>query len=118
MPSGLRPPTIQILLRKAQSIEDRLKREPWVTRWEIARELGVTVAYVTRIRNLIHLARPIQEYILSMPPTDLESQITEKRLRDVLRYWDPKIQIALFEQILKLRPRAKRPPPSRYILTR
>src|SRR5713101_3277613 len=68
---------------------------------ELARRGWVTLARITQIMNLLHLAAPIQEEILHWPAvTSQRDPVSERALRRLTRIpWWPK-QLALWRQLL------------------
>ena len=97
-PQG-RPPRIARLLALAHKL-DALVRSGAITSYtELARLGHITPARLTQIMVLLHLAPPIQEYILFLPAADARL-IPELDLRKIAREprWDR--QRALFERLL------------------
>ena len=79
---GPKPPRVQVLLKTAFQLKERLEMEPRPTQTALAKELGISRVRVTQILNLLRLAPEIQRYILTMPTTVKKGPIVENRLRD------------------------------------
>ena len=95
-----RPPPIQLMLGQAHYLKaHRLDRTPGLTRAQLAREIGVTPSYLTRILNLLNLAPEIQKYIDELPPSKIKGAITESRLKRIGRMEDHQVQIEEFEKL-------------------
>ena len=95
-----KPPSIQILLQKAQQLKERLSKEPSLTRDALAKELGMAPSYLTRILNLLNLAPEIRQHILAMPPAVQLGSITETRLCPLARSPDWRYQLEEFRKLL------------------
>jgi hypothetical protein len=98
-PQG-RPPRIARLVALAHKL-DALVRSGAITSYtELARLGHISPARLTQIMVLLHLAPPIQEYILFLPAADARL-IPELDLRKIAREprWDR--QRALFERLLQ-----------------
>jgi hypothetical protein len=98
-PQG-RPPRIARLVALAHKL-DALVRSGSITSYtELARLGHISPARLTQIMVLLHLAPPIQEYILFLPAADARL-IPELDLRKIAREprWDR--QRALFERLLQ-----------------
>lgn len=96
------PPAVQILLKQAYEIQNRLETTPGLTRDAIAKQLGISPSYLTRILNLVKLAPGIQDYIQSMPPSTKQGPIHENSLKTLARNPDPKAQMSQFERLLAI----------------
>jgi hypothetical protein len=110
---GPRPPTIQILLKKAYGLKSRLEESPKLTRAALAKEEGIDASFLSRILNLLKLAPEIQSHILKMPPSDIQSPISERRLQHLARNPDCAKQLEEFNRIKALTGRATIPSPTK-----
>ncbi|MCB4756521.1 MAG: recombinase zinc beta ribbon domain-containing protein [Elusimicrobia bacterium] len=108
-----RPPTIQILLKKAYGLKRRLEEDPKLTRAALAKEEGIDASFLSRILNLLKLAPEIQSHILKMPPSNIQSPISERKLQHLARNLNRTRQLDEFNRIKALTGRAKIPSPTR-----
>jgi len=95
-----KPPRIQALLRQACGLQDRLNREPGLTRDALARETGMGPSRLTHLLNLLNLAPEIRERILALPPSVTLGSVTERRLRPIARLKDSAAQLLEFGRLL------------------
>ena len=65
-------PYVQILLKKAHALKNRLDSTPGLTQTALAQELGISRVRVTQILNLLKLEPEIQRGILALPPLHKE----------------------------------------------
>lgn len=77
-------PRIQELLRQAYTLRDRLVANPGLTRTALAKELGMTPSYLTRILRLLDLPQKFQDRILALPPMAGRAPLSERGLRQAL----------------------------------
>jgi len=95
-----KPLRIQALLKQACDLQDRLNREPGLTRDALAGEVGMDPSRLTQVLNLLSLAPEIRERILALPPSVSRGTVTERRLRPITRLQDPVRQLLEFERLL------------------
>jgi len=95
-----KPLRIQALLRQACDLQDRLNREPGLTRDALAGEVGMDPSRLTQVLNLLSLAPEIRERILALPPSVSRGTVTERRLRPITRIQDSVRQLLEFERLL------------------
>lgn len=96
-----RPPRIQVLLRQAYELKERLDTNPGLTRDALAREVGCSPTRLTMILNLLNLAPQIRQRILELPPVVGQGRITERRIRPLARLRDQAAQRMGFELLLR-----------------
>ncbi|MBI5826671.1 MAG: hypothetical protein HZB22_02935 [Deltaproteobacteria bacterium] len=95
------PPNIQTLLKTAQTLQKALESRPGASQAKLARELGITRARMTQILNLLNLSPEIQDYILSMPPVNGKSPISERSLRQIALMESRRKQVEMFRLLVK-----------------
>lgn len=96
-----KPPRIQVLLRRAYDLKERLDKTPGLTQAALAYELGMSPTRLTMILNLLNLDPRIQQQILAMPPVVGHERITERRIRPLARLQDRTVQRMGFELLLR-----------------
>jgi hypothetical protein len=106
-----RPPRVTCLLALAHRFEELVESDQVRDYADIARLGRVSRARVSQILKLLALAPSIQEHLLFLPPRiPGDEPITERDLRRVVRElrWDR--QRELFAQLVRVKPKAERPP--------
>lgn len=99
---GPAPPLVQMLLRQAYQLKERLEATYDLTQTDLARELGINRVRVTQMLNLLRLAPEIQQYILAMPPTTTKrAEVTENKLRSLIGVQDHRLQVKKFHNLLE-----------------
>lgn len=82
-----------------------------MSRAALAAEEGLDPSFLTRILNLLKLAPEIQNYILKMPPSDIQSPLSERRIQPLARNSDRSFQVREFNKLKALTGRARIPSP-------
>lgn len=101
-PRPPRAPRIQGLLSRASALQDRLDREPGLTRDALARDIGMDPSRLSQLLGLLNLAPEIRQRILALPPSVTTGTVTERRLRPIARLKDRVRQLLEFERLLTL----------------
>jgi hypothetical protein len=96
----LHPPRIQTLLKTARKLQKILDSQSETCRAKLAEQLNITRARITQILNLLNLAPEIQDYIMSMPPVDGRSPISERALRPLTSITSHKEQLKVFKNLI------------------
>jgi ParB-like chromosome segregation protein Spo0J len=86
VPLPPRPVKAAMLLALAHRVEREIDAGTAKNRADIARKLGISRARITQILDLTLLSTRIQEAVLSAETLDGREPITERALREVLRY--------------------------------
>lgn len=100
----LKVPPIQRMLKQACKLQAKLNRSPDLTRDALAKSIGISPPYLTRLLNLLNLAPEIQEYIDALPPSKTKGKITESRLKRVARIEDLEVQKKVFQEAFGVDP--------------
>ena len=85
-PAPPRPAKVAVLLALAHRVQREIDAGTMKDRAEAARKLGISRARVTQVLDLTLLAPSIQEAVLSMETTGGAEPVTERSLREVLKY--------------------------------
>ena len=85
-PQVRRPARVAQALARAHRLEAAIERGEYADRADLARQLGFTRARVTQILDLLLLAPDLQERVLDMEAVDGVEPLSERALREVVRY--------------------------------
>ena len=91
-----RPLAIQRLLQRALVLKERLDMTPGLTRFALAKHLGLDPSRITQIRNLLNLAPQIQTYIRNLPPTKHHDLISDHHWMRLSRIRNQELQLRKF----------------------
>jgi hypothetical protein len=67
---------------------------------DLSRKEGISRARITQLLNLLKLPQEIKEYLKNINDEKQFQIFTERRMREILKIRDPKIQIARFNQMM------------------
>lgn len=81
-----RPARVAQVLALAHRLQRAIDRGEYHDRAELARQLGFTRARITQILDLLLLAPDIQEHVVHLEAVDGVEPLTERALRNVVRY--------------------------------
>lgn len=101
VPRAPQPPQVQVLLKRAYELKEKLDGTPGLTRDALAKAEGIDPSRLTRILNLLNLAPEIQQHVLALPPSIRRGLLTERRLRPIAKIADPREQVARFQELLR-----------------
>ena len=82
---GLRPPRIVELLAQAEEFQPLLDSGEATSRADLARRFTMSRARVTQIMNLLRLDRALLVRLRALPAGTPPSEVSERRLRKLLR---------------------------------
>ena len=86
VPLPPRPAKVAVLLALAHRVQREIDAGSMKDRAEAARKLGISRARVTQVLDLTLLSPRIQEAVLSMETVGGAEPVTERSLREVLKY--------------------------------
>ncbi len=98
-----KPPPIQGLLKKAYNLKKLLDSSPGLTRFALAKRMGLDPTRISQILNLLNLAPRIQTYIRALEPTIHHPAISDRDWNRLTRIRESSQQIAEFETLLTSR---------------
>lgn len=81
-----RPAKVARMLALAHKLQRAIKRGEYESRADLARVYGLSRARITQLLDLLLLAPDIQERVLELEAIDGREPLTERGLRDVVRY--------------------------------
>lgn len=85
-PAPSRPAKVAVLLALAHCVQREIDSGTMKDRAEAARKLGISRARVTQFLDLMLLSPRIQETVLGTETVDGAEPVTERSLREVLKY--------------------------------
>lgn len=96
-----KPPAIQGLLEKAYNLKKQLDTAPGLTRFALAKRLGLDPTRISQILNLLNLAPRIQAYVQSLEPTIHHPAISDRDWNRLARIRDHVVQTREFDALFE-----------------